>query len=194
MRVVIATRNKGKLKEIAEMLTGMDMEFLSLADFSSFPGIEEDGSSYRENALKKARITSEFTGEIVLADDSGLEVDALNGAPGIYSSRYAGEGATDESNIRKLLENLRDVPPEKRGASYHCVLVYYRPGGAYETFSGRWEGRIHDVPLGEAGFGYDPVFLLPEKGVTAAQLTGEAKNRFSHRGQALAGLREMLQK
>lgn len=170
------------------------MELLPLGNFSQAPEIEEDGRSYLENALKKARVTTELTGEISLADDSGLEVEALGGAPGIYSSRYAGVKATDDGNIEKLLTELRGMPPEKRGAAYHCVLVLYRPDGAYESFAGCWEGRIHDTPLGEGGFGYDPLFFLPEKGVTAAQLPTEEKNRLSHRGQALAKLKAWLQK
>jgi len=176
------------------MLVGLDVELLFLDDFPHVPEIEEDGHSYLENAMKKARITAETTGELSLADDSGLEVEALDGAPGIYSSRYAGEGATDAANVQKLLESLKDVPREKRGAAFCCVLVLCRPGGACKAFNGRWVGWIHDVPLGEGGFGYDPVFFLPERGVTAAQLSAAEKNRLSHRGQAFADLRQWLQK
>jgi len=192
-RIVFATKNKGKLREIKGMLAGLDFEFLSLHDFPAMPDIVEDGHTYLENSLKKASIVSEFTGEMVLADDSGLEVDALSGAPGIYSSRYDGDNATDESNVKKLLNELQGMPPEKRNAAYHCVLVFYMPGGTYEVFNGRWGGRIHDVPLGEGGFGYDPVFLLPDRGVTAAQLPADEKNRLSHRAQAFAGFRERWQ-
>ncbi len=175
------------------MLKGLDINISSLDDFSDLPEIREDGRSYRENALKKARFVSEATGEAVLADDSGLEVDALDGAPGIYSARYAGDHATDKENIMKLLADLQGVPQEKRGAAYHCVLVFYRPGGAYEAFTGHWEGRIHDMPLGEAGFGYAPVFFLPDRGITVGQLPLDVKNRISHRGQALRGFKKSLE-
>jgi XTP/dITP diphosphohydrolase len=171
----------------------LNVELLSLDAFPQVPEVEESGASYRENALLKAKATTAVTGEITLADDSGLEVDALGGAPGIYSARYAGSGATDADNNRKLLAALQGVPPEKRGAVYHCALVLYRPDGTYETFLGRWEGKILDRPLGEGGFGYDPVFFLPEQGVAVAQLPAEEKNRQSHRGQALAKLRDWLQ-
>jgi XTP/dITP diphosphohydrolase len=176
------------------MLAGFDLEVLSLLDFPHVPEIREDGQSYRENALQKARTVAEFTGEMALADDSGLEVDALDGAPGIYSARFAGPDATDAQNIQKLLEALKSVPPEKRGASFQCVLVFSRPDGDDEAFTGRWQGRIHNFPLGEDGFGYDPVFFLPDKGVTVAQLPPGEKNRFSHRAQAFAKLKEWLQR
>lgn len=176
------------------MLAGLDVELLSLLDFPHVPEIKEDGQSYLENALKKSRMVAEFTGEMALADDSGLEVDALDGAPGIYSARFAGQDATDARNVQKLLETLKGVPPEKRGASFQCVLVFCRPDGVYEAFTGRWKGRIHNFPLGEGGFGYDPVFFLPDRGVTVAQLPGEGKNRLSHRAQAFVKLREWLQK
>ena len=176
------------------MLAGLDVELLSLLDFPAVPEIREDGQSYRENALKKARTVAEYTGEIVLADDSGLEVEALDGGPGIYSARFAGPEATDEHNVGKLLETLSGVPWEKRGASFQCVLVLCRPDGGCETFTGRWQGRIHSSPLGEEGFGYDPVFFLPDLGLTAAQLPAERKNRLSHRAQAVGELKEWLQK
>lgn len=176
------------------MLAGLDVELLSLLDFPNIPEIKEDGQSYLENALQKARTVAEFTGEMALADDSGLEVDALDGAPGVYSARFAGRTATDAHNVQKLLKALNGVPPEKRGASFKCVLVLCRPDGVHEAFTGHWEGRIHNFPLGKGGFGYDPVFFLPDKGVTVAQLSGEVKNRFSHRAQAFVKLREWLQK
>jgi XTP/dITP diphosphohydrolase len=174
------------------MLAGLDVGLHSLYDFPDIQEIREDGHSYLENALKKAKTVSEFTGEMVLADDSGLEVDVLSGAPGIYSSRYGGDDATDESNLKKLLKKLQGVPPEKRGASFHCVLVFYKPDGTHEVFTGRWEGRIHDAPLGEGGFGYDPVFFLPDRGVTVSQLPDDVKNKISHRAQAFAKLKERL--
>jgi XTP/dITP diphosphohydrolase len=158
------------------------------------PDIVEDGHTFLENALKKARILSEYTGKIALADDSGLEVDVLGGEPGLYSARYAGEDATDETNNRKLLAKLAEVPPEKRAATFRCVLVLYHPDGTYKSFEGLWRGRIHDKPIGSGGFGYDPVFFLPDRGMTVAQLPDAVKNRISHRGQALYQLKESLEK
>lgn len=172
------------------MLKGLEVNLLTLHDFPNVPDIVEDGNSYFENALKKARIVSEYTAETVLAEDSGLEVCALGGAPGIFSSRYAGDNATDESNVKKILESMQDVPKDKRDALYHCVLVFYQPNGTYEVFTGHWEGRIHDGALGNAGFGYDPVFYLPEQGVTVAQLPLDIKNNISHRAEAFAKFRE----
>ena len=176
------------------MLEGSGIHLRSLLDYPDFPDIMEDGNSFLENALKKARVVSERTGEAVLADDSGLEVDALGGAPGIYSARYAGEDGNDEKNIRKLLNDMKDIAPQKRGATFRCVLVLYSADGRYETFEGRLKGRIAVKPVGRGGFGYDPVFFLPEEGVTVAQLSTEVKNRISHRAQAIAKLKERFQK
>ena len=174
------------------MLEGLDIALLSLNDCPACPEIVEDGDSFLENALKKARTVAERTGEVVLADDSGLEVKALKGAPGIYSSRYAGNGADDEKNIRKLLKDMEGVPPEEREAAFRCALVLYRPDGHYETFEGHWEGRIAEAPIGRKGFGYDPVFFLLELGLTVAELSPEVKNRISHRAQAFEKLKERL--
>jgi XTP/dITP diphosphohydrolase len=176
------------------MLSGMGIELLSLADWPDVPEIVEDGHTFLENALKKARTVAAITGETVLADDSGLEVEALGGGPGIHSARYAGDDADDAANIRKLLTALADLPPARRKAAFHCVLVLYRPDGSFSSFAGRWEGRIATAAAGAAGFGYDPVFFLPEKGVTVAQLPPEEKNRISHRARAFAELRVHLQK
>ena len=142
-----------------------------------------------ENALKKARAFAEFTGETVLADDSGLEIDALAGRPGVYSSRYAGPDANDEENIKKLLLELRDVPVEKRGAAFRCTLVMYKPDGEYDTFEGTLRGVITTEPRGTQGFGYDPVFFVPEIGKTVAEMPMEVKNSISHRGAALRALK-----
>jgi XTP/dITP diphosphohydrolase len=176
------------------MLQDCDAEILSLKDFPDIPDIEEDGKSFFENALIKARTVSQLTGETVLADDSGLEVEALGGAPGIYSSRYAGRDATDEINIRKLLDELQEVVAENRTAAFRCVLVLFRIDGTYETFEGRWPGRIIFEPRGERGFGYDPVFEDPKLGRTAAELLPDVKNVTSHRGRAFAKFREWLAK
>ena len=192
MRIVFASGNEGKVREIREMLAGMGIELLSLKDYPAVPDIVEDGETFLENALKKAKIISAITGETVLADDSGLQVDALGGAPGIYSARFAGENATDDDNVTLLLSRLRDVPPEKRTASFCCVLVLYRTDGHYVSFESRWPGLIIDERRGHNGFGYDPVFYVPELNKTAAELPPEIKNKVSHRGQSFAKLKESL--
>ena len=192
MKMVFATKNEGKVKEISEMLSSMEVELMSLNHFESLPEIVEDGKSYLENAFKKAKIISEFTGETVLADDSGLEVDALGGEPGIYSARYAGESATDDENNARLLDRLKEVPLEKRGASFCCALVLFETNGNYHSFEARWQGIIIDESRGDNGFGYDPIFFCPELNKTAAELSPDIKNKVSHRGQAFAKLKDYL--
>ncbi len=192
MRIVFATKNEGKVREISEMLGQDNIEMISLNHFQSFPEVVEDGQTYCENALKKARTISEFTGEITLADDSGLQVDALDGNPGLYSARYAGPKATDEENNGKLLDQLKDVPPERRTASFHCALVLYYPDGRYVSFEAKWSGRIIDEFRGTNGFGYDPIFLADQLNKTAAELPPEIKNKVSHRGQAFEKLKHYL--
>ena len=192
MRIVFATKNEGKVREIAQMMEGAGIEMLSLNHFAALPEIVEDGTTYLENALKKARTVSEFLGETVLADDSGLQVDALGGEPGVYSARYAGEGATDEENNAKLLAKLKEVPGETRTASFFCALVLYQPGGLYHCFEADWRGRIIDEGRGANGFGYDPIFLDPNFNRTAAELPPEIKNKVSHRGQAFAKFKDWL--
>jgi len=191
---VFASGNKGKLREVRAILEGLDINLVSLADYENVPDIIEDGSSFFENALKKARLISEFTDEIALADDSGLEVDVLNGEPGIYSARFAGEDADDNRNIEKVLNLLSNVPSERRKASFRCALVLYYPDGSYESFEGQWDGIISETRQGSNGFGYDPIFYLPESGKTVAQLTSREKNRMSHRAKALYALKDSLQK
>jgi XTP/dITP diphosphohydrolase len=154
--------------------------------------VEETGTTFTENACLKARTLCERSGLLTLADDSGLEVDALDGEPGIRSARYAGPGATDHDLVNKLLTNLRDVPPEKRGARFRCVIAIATPEGRVYTRSGNCAGRIADAPYGEFGFGYDPVFLVPELGLTMAQLSARVKNRLSHRGRAARQARRVL--
>jgi XTP/dITP diphosphohydrolase len=175
------------------MLEGSGVHLRSLMDYPNLPDIVEDGNTFLDNALKKARAVSEWTGETVLADDSGLEVDALGGAPGIYSARYAGADANDVRNIRKLLNAMKDISTDKRGATFRCILVLYSADGSYETFDGHWKGRISKEPVGQGGFGYDPVFFLPEEGVTVAQLSSDVKNRISHRAQAIGKLKHRFQ-
>jgi XTP/dITP diphosphohydrolase len=189
-RIILATKNDGKIKEVKAMLEDLKIEILSLNDYKNLPEIKEDGKSFFENALKKAKIISEHTGEMVLSDDSGLEVKYLGGEPGIYSARYSGRDATDSSNIKKLLESLEGVPIEKRGASFRCVLVLYRSDGKHWEFEGVLNGIINDKPIGDAGFGYDPVFFLPELGLTVAQLSPNMKNKISHRAQAVDKFKE----
>lgn len=187
--LVVATGNKGKLQEISQLLAPLGIQVRGQKDFA-IPEIEETGLTFVENAILKARNTCAHTGLPALADDSGIEVDALNGAPGIYSARYAGAGASDAANVDKLLQALRDVPEDKRTARFQCVMVYLRHADDPTPLicQGTWEGRIALAPAGDNGFGYDPVFWVAEQGCTAAQLPPEIKNRLSHRGQALQAL------
>ncbi len=176
------------------MLRDLPVEVLSLKDFTGVPEVEEDGRTFLENARKKAREVSRRISETVLADDSGLEVDALGGEPGIRSARYAGPGATDADNNARLLKALEGVPAGKRGAAFRCALVLFSPDGSSETFEGAWRGEILFEPRGTMGFGYDPLFLDPGQGLTAAELPPEVKNRISHRGRAFAKFKEWLEK
>ena len=192
MKIIFATKNEGKVREISEMLEGTGVELVSLNDIENPPSIIEDGKTYRENALKKARIISEYTRKAVLADDSGLEVGILKGEPGIYSARYAGPEATDDENNAKLLSRLKDIPGNKRDASFFCALVLYQPDGHFELFEAEWRGKIIDEAKGNNGFGYDPIFLSSDFGKTAAELPPEIKNKVSHRGQAFEKLKEYL--
>lgn len=193
MKIVIATRNKGKAHEIKKKLADLDLEMLTLDDFLDISSPHEDGKSFRENALKKARFIAEETNIPTLADDSGLEVDALNGKPGIFSARYAGESATDDENNKKLLKELNGVPLAKRGASYKCVIVLFFPKDEEKIIvEGSCNGLIALEPKGKGGFGYDPLFFVPEYGKTMAELPTEIKNRISHRGKALSKLRKKL--
>jgi XTP/dITP diphosphohydrolase len=165
---------------------------LSLDDYPGVPDTIEDGNSFLENALKKARAVAEHTGESSLADDSGLEVDILEGKPGVYSSRYSGPDANDENNIDKLLMDLKGVSLERRQAAFRCVLVIYDSGGHYESFEGILRGFIALERKGSQGFGYDPVFFVPEFNMTIAEMPLEFKNRISHRGHAFKALRSYL--
>ena len=191
-KIVLASKNKGKLRELTALLADEGVTLASLNDYPKIPEVVEDGQSFFENALKKARAVAGASGEAALADDSGLEVEALGGAPGIRSARYAGEPADDRRNIRKLLEELDGVPREKRRAAFRCVLVLCTPDGECESFDGRWEGSIAEEPAGQGGFGYDPVFYVPELGKTVAELPAETKNRLSHRARALLKFKERL--
>jgi XTP/dITP diphosphohydrolase len=193
LKVVLATGNAGKLRELRALLASRDIEVVPQSHFG-LATPEETGSTFTENALLKARHVAAATGLPAIADDSGIEVDALDGRPGIYSARYAGPEATDQDNNRKLLEELGDLPADRRTARYRCVLVMVRDESDFDPVicEGTWEGRIGLVPKGTGGFGYDPLFVLDETGLTAAELPSDAKNRLSHRGQALRLLEARL--
>ena len=182
--LVVATRNKNKLREFREMLQDQEIEIRSLDDFGPTPEAIEDGDSFDENAYKKALHTAKILGLPAIADDSGLVVDALNGAPGVYSARYAGENATDDENCEKLLKALHGV--ENRRAHFQCVLSIAVPSGPALTYEGRCDGVIIDEKKGDNGFGYDPLFYFAELGKTFAELSLSEKNAVSHRGKALA--------
>jgi XTP/dITP diphosphohydrolase len=190
--IVFASKNEGKIREIKSLLSDTGLDIRSLKDYSGIPDIDEDGETFFDNALKKAKTISELLGETVLADDSGLAVDFLGGNPGVYSARFAGEKSSDEANIRKLLDQLGGIPAEKRGASFRCTLVLYFPDGRFEYFEGSLQGQVSQEPTGDGGFGYDPVFFLPEKGITVAQLSQEEKNAISHRADAVNKLKEWI--
>jgi len=197
VKIVLATRNKNKVEEIREILkmyldneVFSQIELLSSADFQ-IPEIEEDGETYEENALKKAREVYKFTKLPSLADDSGIEVEILGGRPGVFSARYAGEGATDEENNKKLLKELENVPIEKRKAKFKCVIAYV-DSVEERIFYGETSGKVIFEPLGDGGFGYDPLFLPDGFDLTYAQLPGEVKNRISHRSKALQKFAEFL--
>ncbi len=189
MRIVLATGNRGKLAEFERLLAVRGVELLPQSRFGIEPP-PETGTTFEANALLKARHAARLSGLPALADDSGLEVDALGGAPGVHSAHYAGAGASDAANVAKLLTALAGVPPARRGARFRCVLAFVRDAddGAPLITAGRWEGRILEAPRGAGGFGYDPVFLDLASGRSAAQLTSEEKNALSHRGQALRAL------
>jgi len=194
-KVVLASGNVGKVREFNELLADQHVEVLPQSSFG-VPEAEETGLTFVENAILKARNAARHTGLPALADDSGLEVDALNGAPGIYSARYAGRGASDEDNLRKLLAALEGVPEGERGARFQCVIAYLRHAEDPTPLvcQGTWEGSILTAPRGSNGFGYDPVFLVQGEKASAAELPSEVKNRLSHRGQALRKLLEALQR
>lgn len=180
------------MREIRSILKGLPVRLYGLNHFENVPDVEEDGKSFSENSLKKARFYSEHFRKVALADDSGLEVDALDGRPGIYSARYAGSGASDQENRKKLLQALEGIPMSKRGAAFKCVIAMVTPDGREILTEGSCRGRIGFKEVGKNGFGYDPLFILPQYGKTMAQLSLKEKNRVSHRGKALRKLRKIL--
>jgi XTP/dITP diphosphohydrolase len=192
--LIVATRNKGKVREIRKVLRGLGFRIYSLNDFQGAPRIKEDGVTFADNALKKARFFSEYFRKLTIADDSGLEVDWLKGLPGVFSARYAGEGATDQENNRKLLKEMQGAPPSKRGARFKCVIAIVSSDGRKGLAEGSCRGRIGLKGTGRGGFGYDPFFFLPRYGKTMAQLSLEEKNKISHRGKALRKLRKIIAK
>lgn len=194
LKMILATRNKGKVKEIKSILGPLDIEVLTLDDVPALELPPEVGNTFKENALAKAAFIAGSTGIPALADDSGLEVDYLDGRPGIYSARYAGQDATDRENYEKLLAELSGVEREKRTARFRCAIALVLPGREPLVFEGALEGFIATEPGGENGFGYDPVFFVAEEGKTAAELKPEEKNRISHRAKALEKLKDWLQK
>ena len=192
-RIVLASGNPGKARELQALLADHHAEVLPQSAFN-VPEAEETGLSFVENAILKARNAAAHSGLPAIADDSGLEVDALNGAPGIYSARYAGPGCSDADNNAKLLAALRDIPEAERTARFQCLLVYMRHAEDPTPLivQGTWEGRILTAPRGEGGFGYDPLFYVQEKDCSSAELAAEEKNRLSHRGKALQALLSAL--
>lgn len=190
--IVLATRNPHKGEELAALLGDAGVRIRTLVEFPSAPEVEEDGDTCEANATKKAVEIARATGVTAVADDTGLEVDALDGRPGPFAARYAGEGATYEDNCRKLLQELDGVPHDRRGARFLTVVAIASPGGDVQTAHGVLNGSITEACQGERGFGYDPVFYVPELGKTLAELTPEEKNRISHRAKAFVRVRDIL--
>jgi XTP/dITP diphosphohydrolase len=190
--LVLATRNRDKGKELTALLGDLGIRIRTLDEFPEVPDVIEDGETCEANAVKKARAIAEATGRLAVADDTGLEVDALGGRPGVFAARYAGEGATYEDNWRKLLGELARVPPERRTARFVTVAAMAFPADGVQVARGVLEGLIAEAPSGTQGFGYDPVFLVPELGKTLAQLSADEKNRISHRAKAFIKVREMI--
>ncbi|MBU8849365.1 MAG: XTP/dITP diphosphatase [Desulfobacterales bacterium] len=190
--IVLATRNKGKTREIMELLKDFPIEIKNLDDFGPIPEVIEDGETFDDNAYKKASFTAKILGYPAMADDSGICVKALDGAPGVYSARYAGDNATDADNVKKMLEDLKGK--ENRDAAFKCVISIAVPMGAALTYEGECKGVITEEPFGDNGFGYDPLFFYPEFNKTFAQLTIEEKGKVSHRGKALKEICDEMDK
>lgn len=192
MKLLIATGNAHKAREITPLLGGLDAEVVTLKDYPAIPATVEDGRTLEENACKKALEGALAAGVWTLADDTGLEVEALGGAPGVYSARYAGPGCDFAANVEKLLRELDGVPESERGAVFRCVVALSSPEGLVQIREGRLEGRIAEAPAGAGGFGYDPVFYVPALNRTLAELAFEEKNRVSHRAKAVAAILPLL--
>ena len=194
-KLILATSNKDKAREIAEILSDTPFVVTTMKEEGYDPDIVEDGKTFEENALIKARAVHALAkGAYVMADDSGLCIDALDGAPGIYSARFCGENSTYPEKFAKIFEMLKDVPEEKRTAKFVCSIAVVRPDGSEFTVRGEVCGVLHEKPMGDGGFGYDPIFYVPEFGMTTAQMPPEQKNSISHRGRALRKMVEELSK
>ena len=191
-RLIVASGNAHKIREIKELTAHLDLEIIGLAEAGQVPPVEEDGATFQENAAKKALETARYLGQWVLADDSGLEVDALDGAPGVYSARFAGEGRGDAANNELLLSRLGQLPLEERSAQFRCVMALASPQGELQFSEGVCRGVIGFEPRGANGFGYDPLFIVPELGRTFAELSSEEKNRISPRSRAIEGMLAIL--
>jgi XTP/dITP diphosphohydrolase len=195
MKLIIATKNNNKIIEIKEKFSDFtELEIVSLTDFRDLPDVIEDGLTFEANALQKAHAYSQFTGETVLSDDSGLEIDALSGEPGVRSARYSGEKASDRENNNLVLMKLRNVPDNERTARFVCVIAIVQPNGSQYTVKGTCNGIITNKKAGSNGFGYDPIFYLPQLKKTMAELTLEEKNKISHRAEALTKANEILKR
>ena len=192
-KLIFATGNQGKMKEIREILADMDVEILSMKEAGVDLDIQEDGVTFQENAIIKAKAVQEATGELTLADDSGLEIDYLNGEPGVYSARYMGEDTSYDIKNNEILRRMDGVPDEKRTARFVCAIAAVFPDGGEEVTLGVIEGRVAYEIKGEHGFGYDPIFYLPEYGCTTAELPPEKKNEISHRGRGLQQMRKRIE-
>jgi XTP/dITP diphosphohydrolase len=191
--LLVATTNLHKLEEYRAIFSDLPYRLLSLRDIRLDMDVEEPGTTFAENAELKARSYAQASGLLTLADDSGLEIDALGGAPGVFSARFAGKDTSYEERFRLILERLKGLPTEQRGARFRCVIAIAEPSGSTRLVEGVIEGIIADAPRGERGFGYDPIFLVPEIGMTTAELTAEDKNRISHRGRAAQLARVLLE-
>ncbi len=193
MKLIIATSNEDKVREIAEVLEGTGFTAVSMKEAGYHPDIVEDADTFEGNAMIKAMALHELAEDAyVMADDSGLCIDALDGAPGIYSSRFCGEDSTYEEKFKKIFEMLKDVPEEARTAKFCCAIAVVKPDGSSFTVRGEVCGILHETPAGDNGFGYDPIFYVPEFGMTTAQMDPDQKNRISHRGKALRAMVEKL--
>lgn len=193
-KLIVATKNQGKLREIRELLKDFPIRVVSLADYNDLPDIIEDGKTFRANALKKALTISRHTGELVLGEDSGIEVVALQHRPGVYSARYSGPEATDKKNNSKLLRELAGIPFKNRHARYRCVAALAEGGKVIATVSGSCDGLIADAPKGKNGFGYDPLFFIPQYGKTFGQLNPSIKSQISHRAKAMKKVKRVLKR
>ncbi|MDR2860548.1 MAG: XTP/dITP diphosphatase [Elusimicrobiota bacterium] len=189
---ILATGNKHKVQEIQEILKDWDIKIIPLSDFDDFPKTIEDGKTLEENAVKKAKEAAQFFNKTAIADDTGLEVSYLNGAPGVYSARYAGEPCSYEDNNNKLLKELSGVPQDKRTACFRCVIAIAKPNGDIKTAEGKIDGIISEKISGDKGFGYDPIFFVPQYNKTFAQLSSSEKNKISHRAKALLAAKEII--